>query len=231
MISYCNDNIVPSACPAGGPRNKAPGDLFRRRGAAVFTFDDLAARALVVERFFLLGGWKCPKHVYLFENRTDRPIVLANIAKRGLLKKPQPGRTWFIEDVVSHLRVGRGETVWARQLNPESPERTMVAVDGGRLWILGMKTEGRARHIIARDGAAVELLGGVGYQSWKNQKLDPPLFTVVDSAASFTFGFYHRNQPFTTIVAETRGGKTRTLSRKELVNYHLPVYRAGEPGE
>lgn len=92
-----------------------------------------------------------------------------------------------------------------------------------------MKTEGRSGHIVARGGAQVELLGGVSYQSWKKQPLDPPMFTVVDAKASFTFGFYHWNLPFTTIVEETVGGTTRRLPRKDLVHYHLPVYRAGRP--
>ena len=102
----------------------------------------------------------------------------------------------------------------------------MIVVDGGQLWILGLKTEGRARHIIARNGARVELLGGVSYQSWGNQPIDPPMFTVINSDASFTFGFYHWNLPFTTIVEETVGSETRTLLRRDLTNYHLPLYRA-----
>jgi hypothetical protein len=44
--------------------------------------------------------------------------------------------------------------------------------------------------------------------------------------ASFTFGFYHWNSPFATIVEETAGSETRTLPRKDLVNYYLPLYRA-----
>jgi hypothetical protein len=102
------------------------------------------------------------------------------------------------------------------------------------LWILGLKTEGRARHIVARNGAKVELLGGVSYQSWDKQPIDPPMFTVIDSDASFTFGFYHWDMPFTTIVEETRGGATKKLLRTELMNYHLPLYRAcgaAKPGE
>jgi hypothetical protein len=200
-----------------------------KSGEAVFTFEDLTSDAVVVERFFSLGGWKGPPHAHLFENKTDRPIILKNFAKRGLLKKPQPGKVWFLEDVVSHLRVGRGEKVWARQLNPESPRRNMVEVDGGQLWVLGMKTEGRATHIVATNGAKVELLGGVSYQSWGKQPLDPPMFIVTGGAqASFTFGFYHWNLPFTTIVEETLGGKTKRLPRNALADYHLPVYRAGK---
>jgi hypothetical protein len=56
------------------------------------------------------------------------------------------------------------------------------------------------------------------------------MFTVIDSDASFTIGFCHWDQPFTTIVEETRGKETRTLLRKDLTNYHLPLYRAGGAG-
>lgn len=219
------ESIVDVADPAG--KFKA--------GAALFTFEGLTSECVVVERFFLLGGWKCPPYACLFENRSPAAIVIRNVNHAGVHKKPCPGGRWFLEDVspsrTGTLRIGRGETCWARQLNPESPKMDMIEVDGGRLWVLGLKTEGRARHIVARNGAKVEVLGGVSYQSWKNQPLDPPMFTVIDSDASLTFGFYHWNQPFTTIVEETRGGQTKSLSRKSLTGYHLPVYRAaGAPG-
>jgi len=199
-------------------------------GATVFTFEDLKG-PVVVERFFNMlknGGWKGLKDRFLIENRSDQPLVLRNFAHGACdLKKPNPGKTLFIEDMATHLKIGKGEKCWARQLNPESPEEEMVVVDGGQLWILGLKTEGRSRHIVATGGAKVELLGGVSYQSWKNQKLDPPVFTVKDSEASFTIGFYHYNLPFSTIVEETGSGGTRTLSRKDLKDYHLPLYRSG----
>ncbi len=201
-----------------------------KAGAALFTFDELTCEAVAVERFFLLGGWKCPAYAVMFANGSDRPVVIRNVNHAGVHKKPCPGGRWFIEDVspsrTGTLKIGKGERLWARQLNPESPEKDMIHVDGGQLWVLGLKTEGRSRHIVATGGAKVELLGGVSYQSWKNQKLDPPMFTLVDSDASLTFGFYHWNQPFTTIVHETRSGETRELPRKHLQHYHLPLYRA-----
>jgi hypothetical protein len=201
-------------------------------GAAVFTFEDLASPAVVVERFFLLGGWKCPRSVSMFENKSGRAVVVRNVGHGGLHKKPSTSGEWFIEDVPAiGLRIGPGEKCWARHYNPESPEANMIEVDGGQLWILGLKTEGRARHIVARNGAKVELLGGVSYQSWDKQPIDPPMFTVVNSAASFTFGFYHWKYPFTTIVEETVGTETRKLLRTELTNYHLPLYRAFGPAK
>lgn len=207
-----------------------PGGQFKD-GQAVFTVENLSGPALVVERFFLLGGWKGPRQAFMFENKSGKPLILRHMGMSSRVKKPTPGGECFIEDLpVNGLSLGPGEKCWARQYNPESPEANMIEVDGGQLWVLGLKTEGRARHIVARNGAKVELLGGVSYQSWGKQPIDPPMFTVVDSEASFTFGFYHWNQPFTTIVEETVRGETRTLPRKDLANYHLPVYRSSAGG-
>jgi hypothetical protein len=209
-----------------------PREVFKD-GTAVFNFEDLTSDVLVVERFFLLGGWDVPSYVNMFENRTDTVIVLKNVNQRGQTKKPHPGSTWFIEDFSpgreGTIHVGEGERIWARQLNTESPRVDMTHVNGGQIWILGLKTEGRVRHLVVENGGRAELLGGVAYQSWKNQPLDPPMFVVRNAQASFTIGFYHHQTPFTTIVEETVGTQTRTLARTELATYHLPLYRSADP--
>jgi len=203
-------------------------------GESVITLDESLHGPLVIERFFAIlkhKGWKGLYDRYLFENRSPHPVVVRNLSHGACLhKRPAPGKVWFIEDMAGGRQAlfGKGEKVWMRQYNPESPDITMCEVDGGQAWILGMKTECRSRHIVATGGARVELLGGVSYQSWKDQPLDPPMFTVVDSDASFTFGFYHWNQPFSTIVEETRDGQTKRLKRQSLEAYHLPIYRAGQ---
>jgi hypothetical protein len=197
-------------------------------GRAIFTIQDLKGPAIVFERWFLLGGWKGPRDAFMFDNRSGKALVIRNMGISGKLKRASTGGECYIEDVPAPgLHLGPGEKCWARQYNPESPEADMISVDGGQLWILGLKTEGRSRHVVARNGAKVEILGGVSYQSWVNQPIDPPMFTLVDSEASFTFGFYHWNQPFTTIVEETSGGQKRLLSREALERYHLPLYRSG----
>ncbi len=202
-----------------------------KAGTAVFTFENLKSDALVVERFFLLGGWKCPADVTMFENRSGKTIVLKDLGVGGTTKKAEPGGRWFIEDVspsrTSTLAVGKGEKIWARQFNPESPKAEMIDVDDGQLWLLGFKTEGRATHLTARNHARVEILGGVSYQSWAGQPLDPPMFRIINSDFSATFGFYHYKLPFTTIVEETLGNKTQSLSRENLRPYFLAMYRSG----
>lgn len=200
-----------------------------KSGDAVFLLEDLKG-PLVVERFFNFlkaGAWKGMQDRFLFENRSAFPVIVRNFSQgAGVLKKPAPGRIWFLEDVATHnVAIGKGERCWMRQFNPESPDLDMCVVDGGQVWILGLKTEGRARHIVATSGSMVELLGGVSYQSWKNQPLDPPMFTVIDSRASFTLGFYDYNLPFTTAVEERRAGEAKTQPRKPLGSY-MPLFSA-----
>ncbi len=219
-----DDDVTGQLKPTGYDTPPGPG------AKALFTFEDLKSDVIVVERFFSLGNRKKHGLVYMFENKSGKTIVLQNLCLDGITKKPGGKGEWFIEDMApdrdSTLFIGKGETLWARQFNPESYQRNILEVDGGQAWLLGMKTEGRAAHIIATNGAKVELLGGLSYQSWGKQKFDPPMFTVVDSDVSFTYRFYTIADPFTTIVSETRGGQTKTLLRKDLDPVSLPLYRA-----
>jgi len=66
---------------------------------AVFTFEDLKRPAVVVERFFLLGGWKGPRKAYMFDNKSGKALVLRNMGMSGLIKKPTPGGECYIEDL------------------------------------------------------------------------------------------------------------------------------------
>lgn len=214
------ENIVDIADPAG--QFKA--------GTPVFTFASSLGDTVVVERFFLLGGWKGPADAFLFASDSPKPIVVQNLGCSGIFKKPGQGE-WFLEDVVtsraSTLFIGPGEKCWARQLNTETPKADMIEVDGGQLWLLGLKTEGRATHLVAKNGAHAEVLGGVSYQSWGNQPLDPPMFKVADSDVSVSLGFYSYKDPFSIYVEETSGGETRTLAR--LGANYLPLYRSAGP--
>jgi len=226
-------NRIIGMCNIVGLGEDTTGEL--KAGKALFTIENLTSDAVVFERFFSLAQRKKLDAVFMFENKSGKAVVIQNMSLDGMMKKPGTSGAWFIEDVApdrnNTLFIGKGETCWARQFNPESYKANILEVDGGRFWVLGLKTEGRATHIIARNNAQVELLGGISYQSWGKQELDPPMFTVIDSDASFTFGFHHHKDPFTTIVSETRGAETKTLPRADLLNYHLPLFRAysGKP--
>ncbi|MEM1213146.1 MAG: glycosyl hydrolase family 28-related protein [Planctomycetota bacterium] len=198
---------------------------------AVFVLDGLNSDTVVFERFFLFGGWERPS-VCIFDNRDAATVVVEHMSwTASRFKRDRTGGVWHLADVAGGRRgpltLGEGEKLWARQFNPESSGNPLLVADGGKAWVLGLKTEGRVSHVVAKNRSAVEVLGGVSYQSWKNQKSDPPMFDVDNSAVSVTIGFYHyADRGFTTIVKESTNRKTRTLARKQLEGYHLPLYRS-----
>lgn len=210
---------------------KDPEGVFKN-GTPIFTFDALTSDTIVVERFFLLGGWKGPATGMMFENKAGKTIVLRNLGHSGLTKAVSPRGEWFLEDVApgrkGTFKVGPGEKVWMRQYNPEAYADEMINVDGGQLWLLGLKTEGRVSHLVATNRAKVEILGGVSYQSWKDQKLNPPMFDITNSDVSATLGIYGSGgNGFATVAQETIGAETKTLPNK-IPYAFLPLYRSGK---
>jgi hypothetical protein len=225
-------NRIIGMCGRFGVRD--PNGVFEKSGEAAFVFEDLTSDAVVVERFFYVSAK--PNTITLFDNRSDAAIVIKNFNQHGgVLKKPTPGKTWFFEDISPPARhsgviVGEGERFWARQYNPESYKAEILQVKGGQLWILGLKTEGRAVHVRVENGGKAEVLGGVSYQSWAKQPLNPPMFIVEEGGeGSFTLGLYWFKDPFETIVEETRDGETRQLPLQRLKDHwHLNLYRSGK---
>ena len=184
-----------------------PNGIFKDGTTAVFTFDGMTSKSVVIERFFSLGGWDGPQTSAMFGNKDGIAVVLSSVCLQGAVKSVTGKGEWFLEDVSpgrnGTLRIGKGETVWARQYNPESSKTDMIEVDSGTLWMLGFKTEGRATHLIAKNGASVEILGGVSYQSWGNQEVDPPMFRISDSKVSIALNIWSTQCPSSTIVEET----------------------------
>jgi len=204
-----------------------------KNGTPIFDFGKTKTGTVVIERFFLLGGWEGPKSEAFFGNSGANTVIVQSIGMSGSIKAATgPAADWFVDDVSpgrqATLRIGPGETVWSRQYNPESPDTTMIDVKGGTFWLLGLKTEGRATHLLASDGAKAEILGGLSYQSWGGQKIDPPMFIVKDSAVSASIGVWSSNDPFSTIVEETQGGKTKKILPKDLPEWNMGLYRSGK---
>ena len=82
----------------------------------------------------------------LFDNQSKADLILKNVGIDGQMKTARPGNRTFIEDVspsrYNTLRIAKGEEVYARQFNPESFKTNMIEVDGGLLWLLGLKNRG-----------------------------------------------------------------------------------------
>jgi hypothetical protein len=202
-----------------------PSGVFESGKKAVFTFENLTGPAIVVERFFKLGGWKGKRFIHMFENKTTKPLILRNLDINATIRIPGGGGELYLEDVGgTPLKIAKGEKAWLRQYNPESGGVDMLQVDGGTAWWLGLKTEGRATHVVATNGAKVEVLGGASYQSWSGQKLDPPMFKSADSDMFFSIGFYETDgsRAFSVVAEQTNAGKSETLKRdKRVGNFRM----------
>ncbi|MEX0652624.1 MAG: glycoside hydrolase family 55 protein [Phycisphaeraceae bacterium] len=157
-----------------------------------------------VERLDLLY-----QHVSI-EHASDRTLVVSGITmgEGDFITRPGAGKL-FLEDVCGGPWQFENQQVWARQLNPESPT-TKITNAGGDLWILGLKTERNGTLVHTTDGGRSEVLGCFAYANTGDEKV--PMFITEDGALSVTMGeMVIRNQPFRTLVVETRGDETRTL--------------------
>ncbi len=138
----------------------------------------------------------------IFENNTPADVVIrhcagwvgANGHRRSYHNTDRATGRLFVEDVFLPGWHIRGQSTWARQFNPENLDGDGVAPqvlnDGGRLWILGFKTEGPAPFIVTRGGGITELLGAYNYLSATHAPAVPSgaVPYVVDHAtASLTF--------------------------------------------
>jgi Pectate lyase superfamily protein/F5/8 type C domain len=115
----------------------------------------------------------------------------------------------FLENVAGRFEFGKHNT-WARQLNSE-PDGVKVTNNGGRLWILGLKTERAGTLVATKAGGTTEVLGGLAYTTTPGIE---PMFEIEDGRLSATIGEIAYNvQPYSVLVRETRQGVTRSLLR------------------
>jgi len=162
------------------------------------------APAVLIERFNFLY------QKVGVENASGRALAISGVTFGGPVELTGQGDL-FLEDVCcGELRI-KGQRVWARQLNIEAPT-TKIVNDGGRLWVLGYKTEREGTLIETRGGGRSEVLGGFCYATGNTKTT--PMFTIDNASLSVTIGeASFNNRPFQQIVRETREGETKLLKR------------------
>ena len=159
-----------------------------------------AGGAVAFEHFANIGSG--------IENATDRTVILRSI---GTQLFSQGKGAVFCEDVAGHELAVKSQRVFARQLNIEN-EGTHLLNDGGRVWVLGYKTERGGTLADTRRGGQTEIFGTFSYTTTAGKLA--PMFTTTDSAA---FAFFsevcYSGDPFQTLIRETRDGETRTVDK------------------
>ena len=144
----------------------------------------------------------------LISQETARALTVMD-AGAGITQGAGAVGPLYIEDVCGGL-TSHG-SVWARQLNPEGTS-VDVLNHGGRLWVLGLKTEQPVTHVLTDGGGKTEILGSLWYPAQGNVPADTPAFISTDSQTSLTMAVTSfGTQPYHTLVRETRGGITKSL--------------------
>jgi polygalacturonase len=140
----------------------------------------------------------------------------------------------FIENVVSNpwqTWTFNRQNIWARQFNVENTG-THITNNGGKLWILGLKTERGGTLIDTKGGGKTEVLGGLAYTTTPGPDgtQNYPMFINNGSSISITLGEVNYGSPtYKTYIQEIGGGNTRNLSGDKLPNYQgsgkqIPLY-------
>ncbi|CAM2876889.1 glycoside hydrolase family 55 protein [Rariglobus hedericola] len=160
----------------------------------------------------------------LFENDSPRDLVIRNSmgwvggggTRRSYRNTARATGRLFVEDVFLPGWEFTGQRVWARQFNPENWDsdgsEPQVTNRGGRLWVLGFKTEGAAPFLATTAGGTTELLGAYNYVSAAQPDPLPAglvPYVIEDSTVALAFTAENfREHDYTVYIRETRDGRT-----------------------
>jgi hypothetical protein len=180
-------------------------------GTPAFRFESGTAGTVIFENISLNRNYDVtgfPEFSFpMLEDARGTTVVLKNlidVSYRGV----SGSGPLFIENICCGPFEFNSQTVWARQLNAETTN-THLLNNGGKLWVLGYKTEQISTIAETRGGGQTEILGSF----FSTHKLEP-ITALINNESSMSI-VYSTNSDgdFQTQVNETRDGVTRTLSR------------------
>ena len=220
------------------------GELFARAETPVPLLKiDAGAADITVDHFRIGAFYPHPVPGVIFlQQDSPRPLVLRDSligAQATTVAYQNTSRgtgTLFIENVAAEpWQILFPQSVFARQLNPEG-NASKIINRGGKLWVLGLKTEGTGTNIETDQAGSTEVLGGLVYPVWK-VPADTASFVVNDSSASFIYAVSDYKAAaakanFAVQVQQTRHGVTQSLLTTSLprrgLGAMMPLYSSGE---
>jgi Pectate lyase superfamily protein len=172
-----------------------------------FIIDSLSTKQLFIESF--RGG-------IILLNNSKRTVVIKSVGVQYNNTIRNTNGKVFIEDMVEAFTPQFPVRMWARQLNPEVQPESEKDLDnaGGKFWILGLKTEGRAVIANTTNGGATEILGALVYPASNFSGNNQPAFTVQNacfSVVGLTMTSYVSNGWYGIGVIESQNGVSKTL--------------------
>jgi len=196
----------------------------------LFRIDPTEHEQVFIEDVFVNAQY--PGEV-IFENNTPADVIIKHAAgwvgadghRRSYQNTDRATGNVYIEDVFLPGWHFRDQTVWARQFNPENMDhagdKPQVINDGGKLWILGFKTEGPAPFIVTRNGGVTELLGGYNYISamhWPKVPADAVPYVVDHAMASLTVTTENfRDNDYNVYLRQIEGGGVTDIKPGDLL--------------
>jgi hypothetical protein len=210
--------------------------------------DRTSGPAVLIENVFFNAQY--PGEV-IFENNSPATLVIKHCGgwvgsdgqRRAYRNTSRATGKLFLEDVYLPGWEFTKQTVWARQLNPENWDgdgtAAQVSNSGGRLWILGFKTEGPSPFLSTTDGGVTELLGAYNYISATKMNkvpVDAVPYIVTDATASLSFVTENfRDNDYSVYIRNSQGASTQDLKgtdlwprngRKGDRSFAVPLYRS-----
>lgn len=162
--------------------------------------------------FIQIQGFNFTKIGY--ENKSSRAVRLQNLT--GWIKAIGPGNLYLNSVATGQLSIEHpAVSIWARQLNTEkliSPTEN-INNNGGRLWILGHKTEQGGIKAKTLNQGYTEILGAYILSAGKSGSFET-VYQVTDAQATFA-GVRERtgNRRFKYFVTESQAGDSRLFER------------------
>jgi hypothetical protein len=221
------------------------GEMFSRSESPAPLLKVEAGTADVTLDHFRIGAYypQPAPGVIFVEQDSSRPLVLRDSVIGGrpttiAYRNTNRGTgTLFVENVTAgNWQMLFPQNVFARQINPEG-NTTKITNKGGKLWILGLKTEGTGTNIETEQGGSTEVLGGLIYPVWK-AAADSVSFVVNDSRASFIYAVSNYKPAasggnFAVQIKETQRGIEKSLPSTSLpargLGSMMALYSSGDP--
>lgn len=161
------------------------------------------------------------EHLYLtgdISHASTRTLVIRHCDFTSYSNTAKGTGDLFVEDVIGSLSILYPQNVWARQLNIEhvSPELRNVA---GKVWVLGLKTEGPFTVLDASKGSKTEILGAA-FGPLQNVPVNIPVARINNAEVSLSYRVTGSNSSgvfdYLLNIKEEQNGVAKQLTLQNL---------------
>ena len=177
-----------------------------------FVVDDDSADSVTFMNLHNFGG---PPLSYI--QRSKNSTMIIDSASGTVIGEGQGDI--FLTNTAGHVELRHpGASCWARHMNPEGErDGGLIQNHGGRLWVLGTKTEGRGLRYQTTSGGVTELHGVYSYTNTPVDPDDPTPIYKCENASMLVTG--HREtcfngKPYGNKMTYQHDGETQSIDRK-----------------